>query len=637
MATMRPGALLFALLASASAFAQAPPEVAGVGFAPGSTLGWSAAVGAAAYDVYRGSITDLKAGTPARCHAYRVTDTSFVTAAAPPAGEAWFFLVTGESGAGAEGTAGDDSHGVARSLLGRCGPVMRKHVFDRTGYGWNEWSRDRAAALGGIAAYVDEQLDPESIDESDNTELTTRLAAIEPPDNVNDLTARQVVGGVYARRQLFEQSGSFWTNHFNTDNRKVRDQFERLYPRCTSPGVPPQCDAAYPARSQQEAARSQKREFDTFASLAFGGSFRAMLAASATSPAMIVFLDTVSNVVAAPNENYAREILELYAMGVDGGYTQTDVEQLARVFTGWNLCRKAPADAANPLGPCIANYWDTAIAGEWVANFLSSKHDCAQKVLFAGTPQQVTIASTCGNPSAQVAELDLALDAIVAHPSTPRFISKKILERFVADASDEGMVDALVAEWNDAGNPHGAGDLREVLRAALTSPAFLDPDRVGGKIKTPLEHFVSAFRALRGKTNGSSQVFNYLTRAQYRPYLNPVPTGWPENGDDWLDTNNTLERQNFGTQLASATGANFGSDPLGLLVANGVSTAAGNAPAIVDFLSDVLFASALTPAERQRAIDFLNTDENGNPAAYNNARIKDLAGFLLGLPQFQEQ
>ena len=132
-------------------------------------------------------------------------------------------------------------------------------------------------------------------------------------------------------------------------------------------------------------------------------------------------------------------------------------------------------------------------------------------------------------------------------------------------------------------------------------------------------------------------MFNYLSRAQHLPYLDPVPTGWPENGDEWVDTNNTLERQNFGIKAAAGTSATFGSDPTGLLVANGISTAPGNAAAIVDFLADALFGKALSPVERQKAVDFLNTDDSGNVSNYNNARIRDVVGFLLGYPQFQEQ
>jgi Protein of unknown function (DUF1800) len=634
---MRLLALLLAVIASTRGWAQAPPEVHKVRFPGAASLAWTPASGAVSYNVYRGTLSDLAAGIPARCHLYRNTVKSISAVAPSDATGGYYYLITGESAAGEEGTAGVDSRGVERPLLGRCGPVLRNNALDRTGYGWSEWSRDRIAALGSVDAYVNEQLDPSSISEADNTDLTSRFTAIEPPKNSTDLIARQVVGGVYARRQLAEQVGNFWTNHFNTDNRKVGLSLDGQYPNCSSPGVPPQCDASFPTRANQETALLQKREFDAFQNLSFAGTFRQMLGASAKSPAMIIFLDTLTNVVSAPNENYAREILELHSMGVDGGYTQTDVEQLAKVFTGWNYCRKAPADETDPLAPCITNYWDTSIAGDWVANFLPAKHDCNQKILFQGTPQRVVIGPTCANTSTQVQELDTALDAIAAHPSTARFISKEILEKFVTDSPETAQIDALVLAWNNRSNPHGIGDLRAVLRAALTSPAFSDPDQVRSKIKTPLEQFVSAFRAIRGKTNGSAQVFNYLTQASHLPYLDAVPTGWPEDGNSWLDTNNTLTRQNFGIQLASSTSANFGSDPLGLLVANGVPTASGNAAAVVDFFADVLFAGALTPAERQSAIDFLNVDDDGVPAPYTNARIKDLVGFLLGFPQFQEQ
>jgi len=630
-------ALAVAMLSRATVLAQAPPEVQGLTVTGSSTLVWSPAPGAASYDVYRGLASDLSRGVPGRCHAYHVGGTSFASPALPGPGASYFYLVTGESAAGLEGTAGNTSAGAPRALLGRCGPVLRQHVLNRLGYGWNEWSRDRITALGSLSAYINEQLDPSSISEADNTELSSRLPSIDPPDNVTELIARQVVGGVYARRQLAEQAAGFWTNHFNTENRKVDDQFRRLFPQCIGGSPPPQCDPGFPARADREASLTQDMEFDVFQSLAFGGSFREILAASAKSPAMIIFLDTITNVAGAPNENYAREILELYTMGVGGGYTQTDVEQLARVFTGWTFCRKSPANAANPLAPCITNYWDASIAGSWVANFVSASHDCGGKTLFAGSPQQVVLLSTCGNPAAQIQEIETALDALATHPSTRAFISRKILEKFVSDVPDQAMVDALVAEWGDASNPHGVGDLREVLRRALTLPQFLDPDRTGSKAKTPLEHYISALRATRGRTDGSSQVFNYLQQAQYLPYLNAVPTGWSEQGSDWIDTNNLLVRQNFGIALGASSATSFGSDPLGLLTANGISTAPGNAAAIVDFLADALLGGALTPAERQKAIDFLNTNDSGTPSTYNNARIRDLVGFLLGYPQFEEQ
>jgi len=614
--------------------AQVPGEVSGVKIGPASTLTWNTTAGAISYNIYRGTRADLVAGIPPRCHGYRIPTNSFATPLAPAPGELFVYVVTAASASG-EGTPGTGASGV-RALLSSCEAVERLHVFNRIGYGWSEWDRDRIAALG-IDAYLAEQLNPTTIDESTNTELNSRLATIDPPDNAAELVARQVVGGVYARRQLAEQMGNFWTNHFNTDYSKLSVYLMTPFPPCTSPGVPPQCDAAFPLRANQEAALAQDREFDTFQSMAFASTFREILEASAKSPAMLVFLDTVTDTASAPNENYAREILELSTLGVGGGYTQQDVEQLAKVFTGWSLCKKSPANLGNPLALCISNYWVPLVTGQFVATFQNARHDCGQKVLFSGTPQQVTIAADCGNAAAQVQELETALDAIASHPATARFISGKLLEKFVNDAPDASQIDALVAEWNDTSNPHGVGDLREVLRAALTSPAFLDPDRIGSKVKTPLEHFVSGFRAIRGKTDGTSQIFNYLARAQHLPYLDSVPTGWPESGDDWVDTNNTLERQNFAINVAAGSATTFGSDPIALLVANGISTAPGNAAAIVDFFADALFAKALTGAQRQAAIDFLNTDNNGVVSAYNNTRIRDVVGFLLGYPQFQEQ
>src|SRR4029079_18766750 len=134
--------------------------------------------------------------------------------------------------------------------------------------------------------------------------LSSRLLTIEPPKSTTDLVARQIVGGVYARRQLAEQMGNFWTNHFSTEFRKRAASFAVLFPPCTSPGVPPQCDASYPARANQEAALAQDREFDTFQTMAFTSTFREILEASAKSPAMMVFLDTITDTNTAPNENY---------------------------------------------------------------------------------------------------------------------------------------------------------------------------------------------------------------------------------------------------------------------------------------------------------------------------------------------
>jgi hypothetical protein len=171
----------------------------------------------------------------------------------------------------------------------------------------------------------------------------------------------------------------------------------------------------------------------------------------------------------------------------------------------------------------------------------------------------------------------------------------------------------------------------------LTLDAFLDPDGVRTKIKTPLEHMASAIRATRGRTDGLTAVINFLASTEHVPHYNPVPTGWPEDGESWINTNAVLDRQNFGFSLLESTHPLFGADPIALLNANGVSTGPGNGEAIVDFFIDVFFGGSLTPAERQSAIRFLNTDDSGLPSPYDELRIRDTAALLLGYPHFQEQ
>ncbi len=616
--------------------AAAPPEVSGVAFSDAATLAWGSTTGADFYHVYRGDLSGLAGGTAGRCHGFQVGSTSFETQPQPGAGGGFYYLVTAESTADGEGTPGLDSLHRLRELLGSCGAVMRTHTLDRLGYGWNEWTRDRIEAMG-LDGYTADQLAPRFISETDNVELNSRLGPISPPINVIQLLQHQILRATYARRQLEQQAATFWANHFNTDWSKVADFYEGPYPQCPDQNPPPQCDMDFPARAYLEATRSVYGEMQDFRRIAFDGSFRDMLEASALSPAMITYLDTYYSSAGNPNENYPRELMELHTMGVDGGYTQTDVEQLARAITGWRLCKKLTADVGNPTAPCIPNYWEDEPEGQVVATFVAGQHDCTEKTLFAGTPQEFTIPPTCDSPVNGTDDLFLALDALATHPSTVRFISTKILQRFVTDEPSQEMIDEMIAVWNDSGNPAGVGDMQALLEAAVTMDAFLDPDRVKGKIKTPLEHFTSAFRGTRGSTDGFTQVLNFLETAQHLPHFNPVPTGWPEDGDSWIGTNNLLDRQNFGIKLLSFGAGIFGTDALGLLQDNGVSTAPGNSEGIVDFFADAFFGGALTPAERQEAIDYLDTDDLGNPSDYNDVRIRDVIALMLGYPHFLEQ
>lgn len=613
------------LTAGSAVMAQVPGEVTNVLFSDRTTLNWDSEASSDDYNVYRGGLVDLAAGRPPACHGNEIPTALFSSPAAPSPGVGWAYLVTGESDSAGEGPSGSP-------VLGGCDGVVENHVLNRIGFGWDEYVRDRIDAVG-VQGFVDEQLDPASIDEASNTLLTNALSPIEPPDNLSELQGISLVNAVYGRRQLERAATLFWLNHFNNDYSKLRPIFN-VY--------------ADGNRRNLETVTLLYQEMEEFRNLAFNGSFRDILEASALSPPMIVYLDTHLSTKGRPNENYAREVMELHTQGVNGGYTHHEIDELARIFTGWKVCKHHRTQVDVPNGICApTSILDTPDewVGEWVRHFTVANHDCEEKVLFPGTAYEAVIPDTCDysdplNPVSTVAGMNdvyLALDALADHPSTATFISTKLLQRFVTETPTQAMIDAVVAEWNNTGNPAGRGDLREVLRAVLNLAEARDPDFIAGKVKDPFEHVASAFRATRGKTNGYSTVRNYLVRMQHLYHQNPVPTGWPEMGADWIDTNNLLERQNFALDLTSRTGSTFGTDLITLLTDNGVSTAQGNADGIVDFFADVLYGDALTPTERQVAIDYLNTDDNGVVSNYTTARIRETVGFMMGFAQYTEQ
>ncbi len=630
------------VLLAGSALGQAPPEVPTLAVSASGDLSWPAVSGADFYNVYRAVGSGAAPLGSLLCHSPSVAGTILPSPPDPEPGQIHAFVVTGESSAGGEGPPGVSSASIPRYLQGACGPRMRTHVLNRAGYGWAEWARDRIVTLGGLQAYLNEQLDPATVDESSNFTYQVKVAVYDPLVDGIDLIGRDIVTAVYARRQLEHKMTTFWFNHFNTDWDKVAEFFEAKFPDCNT-SSDPACDADFPARAHQVAAILVDRDIARFRDLAFNGNFREMLEAATLSAAMLLYLDLHLSVALAPNENQPRELLELHAMGVDAGYTQLDVEELSRLMTGWTVCLKNTTDVDNPLAPCHINYWEAVPGRTWTTNFDISRHDCTPKTLFAGTPYEVNFpgtstCSTTADATAALAELDQALDAIAAHPATPAFISGKIAELLISDEPTPEMVAGLVTAWNNGGNPQGVGDLREVTRAAVMSPFFLNPGLAGRKVKTPYEQFVSGLRAVRGSTDGLQEILASLTEAGQVPFFNEIPTGYSERGGDWISTGLTLVHQNWGIKLGTyPLSTNFSSQPVPLLNANGISTAPGNAPAIVDFLGQILFGGNMTPAERQAAINYLNTDDTGTPSPYDDARIREVVGLMLGYPNFQEQ
>ncbi|HZF40152.1 MAG TPA: DUF1800 domain-containing protein, partial [Blastocatellia bacterium] len=258
-----------------------------------------------------------------------------------------------------------------------------------------------------------------------------------------------------------------------------------------------------------------------------------MLTAVAQSPAMLYYLDNFTSQVERPapppkfdadgnplpqpsrpglNENYARELMELHTLGVDGGYTQKDVIEVARCFTGWTI--GPPGNRAFAFRPRV--------------------HDRGEKIILG----------TRIAPGGEIEDGLRALDILSKHPSTAKFISRKLCQRFVADEPPQALVDRVAARFTETG-----GDIREVVRAILTSPEFFSPKHYRNKIKSPLELVASMIRATGAATNGAAPLIQAVARMGAPLYLCQPPTGYDENSAGWMSSATLLERMNFAVAL----------------------------------------------------------------------------------------
>jgi uncharacterized protein (DUF1800 family) len=333
-----------------------------------------------------------------------------------------------------------------------------------------------------------------------------------------DLKEGKVFRALYSNRQLEEVLVDFWFNHFNVfENKNVQIQPQ---------GVVRMLLASY----ERDAIRPHVL-----------GKFKDLLLATARHPAMLYYLDNwesispnaldtfqvgpfaaggnISQILGRQahglNENYGREVMELHTLGVDGGYTQADVIAVARCFTGWTI--KQPATKP-----------------EFV--FASFMHDTGEKVV---------LGHTIGAGGGEQDGLQ-AIDILARHPSTARFISRKLAERFVADDPPQSLVDRMAQTFTKTD-----GDLRAVLQTMFTSPEFFSEGAWDAKVKSPFEMVVSAVRALGGEATDTFTLVQKIADLGEPLYNKLEPTGYPETGEVWLSTANLLGRVNFATTLAS--------------------------------------------------------------------------------------
>jgi uncharacterized protein (DUF1800 family) len=311
-----------------------------------------------------------------------------------------------------------------------------------------------------------------------------------------ELSEAKVIRAVYSERQLEEVLVDFWFNHFNVFARKGQT------------GI-------YVGEHERVAIRPHVL-----------GKFRELLAATAKSPAMLVYLDNAQSVApnarmmaANPqrarglNENYARELLELHTLGVDGGYSQQDIINVARAFTGWTVGR-----------PDAAGF-----------RFAPNLHDRGTKTVLGHTI----------DAGGGIDDGERVLDILAQHPSTARHIAFKLAQRFVADTPPPALVDRAARAFQTTG-----GDLREVVRLIITSPEFFDPSVRLGKVKTPFEFVVSALRAAGADVRNGQAVVRSLADMGMPLYLCQPPTGYDDTAEAWVSSGALVTRINFAVALA---------------------------------------------------------------------------------------
>ncbi len=436
------------------------------------------------------------------------------------------------------------------------------HLINRITFGATPQLYAEVASIGPDA-FLAQQLAPQSIDDSAFTAL---IGAQPVPATAAELQRYALLHMVNSRRQLREVLTQFWDNHFNTDINKTKVVAYEL--------------------SENNALRQNAL-----------GRFRDLLDVSARGPAMMIYLDNATSQRANPNENYGRELLELMTLGVDGGYTQRDVEQVAKAFTGWQVQN-----------------------GQFFFN--AADHDTGAKTLLG----QTLSAGRGIEDGVQV------LDILARHPSTARFLCTKLSQLFVSDRPPAALV-ARCAQAYLASD----GQIGTTVASILRSPEFGDPLYFRAKIKTPLEFVVGVVRNF-GATTNTGDLIATMDDMGMRLFQNPVPTGWSETGDDWMNSNALIQRMRFVNQVAYAPqgGSNTWVQLRPFFTNSGFTTADG----ITGFLFQMLFHHDYTDLDRAAALDILT---NAGTSAFDitapnaDARLRRLVGTVMSYPGYEFQ
>jgi uncharacterized protein (DUF1800 family) len=433
----------------------------------------------------------------------------------------------------------------------------------------------------GYYGYLEWQLNAQAMGDPDvEARLNLFPTIFLPPDQLyaqpdsqvvtRHITEAAICRAIYSNRQLHERMVEFWTDHFNTS--------------ISSVGVlkTPEVRNVY----QQHAL----------------GTFPAMLNASASSPAMLVYLNNTQSdgrrlsngTYRTPNQNYARELMELHTLGVDGGYTQQDIVEVARCFTGW---RTTTSNSVPSRG-----------AGPGTFFYDPNYHDDRSKLVLG-----VPIAAGGGiNDGLNV------LNILVNHPSTARFIAKKMLRWLLTYDPSTTLITDVAGEYSRAG-----GDIKAMIRRILSYDNVVAAPPL---LKRPFHYIVSALRVLNANVTSYATIRGtYLNGTGNIPYAWGPPDGYPQEFEYWGGL--PLPRWNFAFQLANGSVSGAAVDVPGLMA--GATASVSQA---ADRIDDLVFGGEMPDADKQALMTYLRPSSGTAPSL---TQIRDAVGLAIASPAFQ--
>lgn len=458
---------------------------------------------------------------------------------------------------------------VATAALDADPSALLEKLIDRLTFGATPAERQLANQLG-YEGYLEYHLNPDAI--AEDPIVDQRLAnltsigmtyaeatALSSGQVRNELIEATIYRAIFSRKQLLERMVEFWTDHFNIDM-----NFATYY------------------KSMDDRLVIRPNALGTFAGL---------LNASARSPAMLYYLNNNVSTASNPNENYARELMELHTLGVDGGYTQTDVQEVAKCLTGWTIWGQSG-------GPEL---WGTY-------RYNNANHNQTQKVVLG-----VTIPPNGGQQDGVT-----VLNLLVNHPSTARFIAGKLCRWMLGYAVSSAIVDKVTAVYTSTG-----GDIKAMLREVLR-PQHLAA--APPKLKRPFHHFVSSMRQTACVVTSTATIRSRLSEALHLPFTWTTPDGFPDKLDFW--GNNVIVRWNFGATLANGS---FASPGMAGVAFDDAAFFAGatTATQMIDRINDRLFAGRMPQAERDRIRTYLLPDPP------STTRRREAVGLAIGSPAYQ--